>query len=80
MTKKEEKKQIDDTMLEYYGFTDEDIEKIKNEWTYSSEEVDKILYIRDLFAKQWIYIYIDDFDKFEEIVKDLEMYNEIKNV
>ncbi len=67
MTQKDDKKQIDDTMLEYYCFTDEDIEKIKNERTYSSEEVDKILYIRDLFAKQWIYI--DDFDKFEEIVK-----------
>jgi len=26
-----EKKQIDDTMLEYYGLTEEDLEKIKNE-------------------------------------------------
>ena len=72
------KKKYDDTDLAWYGLTEEDIEKIKLEETYTSEEVDKLLYIRNLFARQWICI--DDFDKFEEIVKGLEMYNEIKNV
>ena len=69
----DKRKELDDTDLAWYGLTEEDIEKIKAEETYTSEEVDKLLYIRDLFARQWIYI--DDFEKFEEIVKGLEMYN-----
>ena len=74
----DKRKELDDTDLAWYGLTEEEIERIKAEKTYSSEEVDKILYLRDLFVKVWIDI--DDFDKFEEIVKGLEMYNEIKNV
>ena len=74
----DKRKELDDTDLAWYGLTEKDIEKIKAEETYTSEDVDKLLYIRNLFARQWIYI--DDFDKFEEIVKGLEMYNEIKNV
>ncbi len=31
MTKKDEKKKIDDTYLEWYGLTEEDLERIKNE-------------------------------------------------
>jgi len=57
---------------------DKDIEDKKEEKFYTSEEVDKFLYIRDLFAKQGIYI--NDFEKFEKIVEGLELYNEIKNV
>ena len=55
-----------------------ELEKIFWEKIYSSEEIDKILYIRDLFAK--VGIYIEDFDKFEQIIKGLEMYEEMKDV
>jgi len=74
----DKRKQLDDTDLAWYGLIEEDIKQIKNEETYTSEEVERILYIRDLFTKQWIYV--DDFDKFEKILQGLEMYNEIKNV
>jgi len=74
----DKRKELDDTDLAWYGLTEEDIEKIKEKKTYTSEEVDKILYVRDLFAKQWIYI--DDFDKFEKILEGLEMYNDLKHV
>jgi len=73
-----DKKQLDDTKLEYYWLNEEDIENLKSEKTYSSEEVDKMLYIRDLLAK--VGIYVDDFDKFEKIIEGLEMYDEVKNV
>jgi len=75
MTNKE--KVIDDTSLEWYGLTEEEIKEMEKGKMYTSEEVDKILYLRDLFARVWIYV--DDFDKFEQILEGLEMYNEMKN-
>ena len=48
----DKRKELDDTDLAWYGLTEADIEKIKAEETYTSEEVDKLLYIRDLFARQ----------------------------
>ena len=51
------KKQYDDTELEYYGLTEEDLEKIKNEKTYTLEEVENSLkmqwMIEDMF---WVKI------------------------
>ena len=52
--KKDNKKQIDDTMLEWYNLTDEDIEKIKNDEEYTLEELEKSLkvqwFIEDTFG------------------------------
>ena len=51
------KKQYDDTELEYYGLTEEDLQKIKNEKTYTLEEVENSLkmqwMIEDMF---WVKI------------------------
>ena len=54
-------------MTDKQYISNKEIEELENEKIYSSEEVDKFLYIRDLFAKVWIYI--NDFEKFEQIVE-----------
>jgi hypothetical protein len=45
------KKQYDDAELEYYGLTEEDLEKIKSEKTYTLEEVEKADIIQDMIEK-----------------------------
>jgi len=72
------KKQYDDTELEYYGLTEEDLEKIKNEKTYTLEEVEKADIIQDMIEKLfWIEITDTDFllDLYNKL--NLDVYNKI---
>ena len=62
--KKDDKKQIDDTMLEWYGLTEEDIEKIKSEKDEIGDIEHDILLkafkIKEFFYYQWIEVSVDD--------------------
>ena len=71
------KKQYDDTELEYYGLTEEDLEKIKSEKTYTLEEVENSLkmqwMIEDMF---WVKITDTDvlLDLYNRFSKNVQNY------
>ena len=52
------------------------LRKIESEnESYSSKEVEKILYIRDVFKKNWVNI--EDFDVFMNILKWLQLWKNL---
>ena len=59
-------------------FKKDEMININGEEFYSSEKVDKLLYLRDLFARNGIFI--EDFEVFEKIAEGLETYEMLKNV
>ena len=59
-------------------FKRDEMININGEEFYSSEKVDKLLYLRDLFARNGIFI--EDFEVFEKIAEGLETYEMLKNV
>jgi len=72
------KKQYDDTELEYYGLTEEDLEKIKSEKTYTLEEIEKADIIQDMIEKLfWVKLTDTDFllDLYNKL--NLYVYNKI---
>ena len=55
------KKQYDDTELEYYGLTEEDLEKIKNEWDFiDGEDFHKAMKIVEVAYYLWVDVDIDN--------------------
>ena len=61
MTQKDNKKQIDDTMLEWYNLTDEDIEKMLQEWDFvDGDIVLDALKLSTMFNQVWYSVDLED--------------------
>ena len=55
------KKQYDDTELEYYGLTEEDLEKIKSEWDFIDGDIMlDALKLSSMFYTLWYELDLDD--------------------
>jgi len=51
------------------------LQELKKEWTFSSQEVEQILFLRDIFEKNGIYI--DDLDKFLNILNSIKLWKNL---
>ena len=61
------KKQYDDTELEYYGLTEEDLEKIRNEWDFIDGDIMlDALKLSSMFYALWYELDLDDILKLLE--------------
>ncbi len=59
--KKDNKKQIDDTMLEWYNLTEEDVEKMLQEWDFvDGDIVLDALKLSTMFNQVWYSVDLED--------------------